>query len=477
MLSKKSITTALIVVLALTVAPMSFAQDDGGLGLPLLEQLPADVQAYYLPDAEQFQGGTLNVVINATFIETNPEPLEMGKAKFEELTGATINYIPLPENQMYDQVRLELAIESGAYDMMHTGAGGAMEFGLSGFLVPLPTPPDANDFFEADLDQFAAGETLYGMPMIADTCILFWRTDLFEEADLDPNVPPETYDQLREYALKLTTDVNGKHPGEEGFDANNIDVYGLAFKGIAGLASGWEWYNYLYAWGGELFDDQYNVIIDSPESVASLQWVVDNLRVHKIYPPDIATYDYSEFHTLFLQGRLAMAINWPYMWGMAQDPEQSDVVGQVAVGRKPRHATYGGDIGGWSWNVFKMSQNQDLAIAFAKFMSSPDISLAFADGGQMPSRKSISAILAEREPLLYGAIAANQADGRYVKWIDTGPAWTPIEQRVFQAIQEALIGDKDAATALADAKSDIEEILDDNDFAEEILPQLLPAAQ
>ena len=46
MLLKKSIITVLIAVLALTVAPMGFAQDDGGLGLPLLEQLPADVQAY-----------------------------------------------------------------------------------------------------------------------------------------------------------------------------------------------------------------------------------------------------------------------------------------------------------------------------------------------------------------------------------------------------------------------------------------------
>ena len=351
-----------------------------------------------LPDAEQFQGGTLNVVINATFIETNPEPLEMGKAKFEELTGATINYIPLPENQMYDQVRLELAVESGAYDMMHTGAGGAMEFGLSGFLVPLPTPPDADDFFAGDLDQYSAGDTVYGLPMVADTNIFFWRTDLFEAAGLDPNAPPETYDQVREYALKLTTDANGRHPGEEGFDANNIDIYGLAFKGIAGLASNWEWYNYLYAWGGDLFDDQYNVIIDSPEFVASLQWVVDNLRECQIYPPDTTTYDYTEFHTLFVQGRVAMAINWPYMWNMAQDPAQSEIVGNVGISRKPGQATHGGNIGGWSWNVFEMSQQQDLAIAFAKFMSGPDISLAFAEGGNIPARVSVAAIMTEREP-------------------------------------------------------------------------------
>lgn len=475
MLGKKSLSLILVAILAISAAPLVYAQGDGDLGLPLLEAAPEDVQAYYLPDGEQFQGQSLNVVINSTFLETNPEPLEMGKAKFEELTGATINYIPLPENQLYDQVRLELAVESGAYDMVHTGAGGAMDFGLAGFLVPLPEPPDADDFFEADMDQYSAGDAIYGLPMVADTNILYWRTDLFEAAGLDPAAPPQTYDELRDYALKLTTDTNGKHPGEDGFDPNNIEVYGLAFKGIAGLASTWEWYNYLYAFGGDVFDAEYNVTIDSPEAVASLQWVVDNLREYNIYPADTATYDYTEFHTLFIQGRVAMAINWPYMWNMAQDPAQSEIVGQVAIGRKPSQVTHGGEIGGWSWNVFQMSQNQDLAIAFAKFMSGPDISLAFAEGGNVPARKSVAAIMTERDPVLYGAIAENQADGKSIGFIETGPSWTPIEQELSQAIQEALIGDKDPATALKDAKSDIEGILEDNHFYEDILPQLVPA--
>jgi multiple sugar transport system substrate-binding protein len=152
------------------------------------------------------------------------------------------------------------------------------------------------------------------------------------------------------------------------------------------LASNWEWYNYLYAFGGDVFDEEYNITIDTPEAVASLEWVVDNLLEHNIYPPDIATYDYTEFHTLFYQGRVAMTINWLYMYANAQDPDQLVVVGNVAIGRKPGQVTHGGNIGGWSWNVFKMSRNQDLAVAFAKFMSSPDVTLAFAeyDGFAVP---------------------------------------------------------------------------------------------
>ena len=72
-----------------------------------------------------------------------------------------------------------------------------------------------------------------GIPSIADTNILYWRTDLFEQAGLDPNKPPKTYSELTEYAKLLTIDKNGKNSTEEGFDKNNIDIYGYGFRGEA----------------------------------------------------------------------------------------------------------------------------------------------------------------------------------------------------------------------------------------------------
>ena len=468
-----------LIILVVTVVTLLgttlLAQDASSIPLDLLNAASEDVQAYYTPG--DYSGQTLDVVLNAGFFNdtASADVLNAGKAMFEEMTGATVNYIPLPENQMYDQVRLEMSTNSGAYDMMHTGAGGAKDYGLSGFLISLPMPPDADDFFQGDLNQYMVADTLYGLPMITDTNILYWRTDLFEAAGLDPNVGPQTYDELREYALKLTTDVNGKHPGEDGFDPNNIEIYGLGFKGVAGLASSWEWYNYLYAFGGDLMDDEFNVTIDSPEAIASLQWVVDNSREYGIYPADVTTYDYTEFHTLFIQGKMAMAINWPYMWSMIQNPEQSQVVGMVNVGRKPGQVTHGGNIGGWSWNVFTMSDAPELATAFAKWMSGPDFSLAWGRAGRAPVRVSVGEVLSEEDPVLTAAIAVNQADGRGVDWLSTGPSWMSIEAVQHQAIQEALIGAKTPEEALKDARVEIEKILKDDGFYEEILPQLIEA--
>jgi ABC-type glycerol-3-phosphate transport system substrate-binding protein len=217
--------------------------------------------------------------------------------------------------------------------------------------------------------------------------------------------------------------------------------------------------------------------LNSPESVAALSWVVDNFRTEKIYPADIVTYDYTEFHTLFYQGKVAMAINWPYMWGQAQDPAQSTVVDKVGVGLKPKQAAYGGEIGGWSWNVFRMSKNQDAAIAFAKWMSSPKAGEAYAGAASWnPVRKSISVLVAEKDPVLAGAIAANQESGRSVRWLDTGPSWTEIEKVVYESIQRGLIGDGDPQGILDDANEQVKEILEKNKFYEELLPQLKTGA-
>ena len=53
---------------------------------------------------------------------------------------------------------------------------------------------------------------LYGVPLYADVSALFYNKDLFEKAGLDPNKPPTSLAELRDYADKITAlggDVKG----------------------------------------------------------------------------------------------------------------------------------------------------------------------------------------------------------------------------------------------------------------------------
>jgi multiple sugar transport system substrate-binding protein len=426
------------------------------------------VDEWYQPG--DYEGRTLNVVISASKTANSlGEVYNELTASFEDATGATVNLIPVPENQMYNQVRLSLLSGACPYDMMETGAGGAKDYGLSGFLEPLPTPPDIDDFFEGDVNQYSIDNELYGMPLYSDTNLLYWRTDLFEEAGLDPNRPPQTYDEFREYAQRLTVDANGKRADEEGFDPNNVEVWGSAFKGSQNLASTWEWYNYLYAWGGDVFDEDYNITVNEPAAVDSLKWVVDNYREYGIYPPGILNFDYTEFQTLFLEGKIAMAINWPYMYEVVQDPESSKVVGKVAVGRKPMQVTHGGNVGGWSMNVFKDCPNQDIAVDFAKWFARPEAARMYAGVGIVPVRKSVLSEVAAEEGQPWQAIQENLVDGQMVSALATGESWMPIEQVLQVAIQRSLTGEATPQQALDQAAEEIAGILDENGFYTDVL--------
>ena len=60
-------------------------------------------------------------------------------------------------------------------------------------------------------------DRLYGVPLYADVSALFYNKDLFEQAGLDPNKPPTSLAELREYADKITAlggDIKGYYlPG------------------------------------------------------------------------------------------------------------------------------------------------------------------------------------------------------------------------------------------------------------------------
>lgn len=410
-------------------------------------------------------GKQLNLAVNASMLQPPiVSYMQELKDSFEAASGATIVYNPIPENELYNKVRLSIVGKTGAYDGMFTGAGGAKDFGMSGLLAPIERAPDIGDFFAGDVDQYTVGDALYGAPLSSDTNLFYWRKDLFEAAGLDPDSPPTTYDQVQEYAVKLTTDTNGKHPGEDGFDANNIQVYGLAFKGAKNLASTWEWYNYLYAFGGNVFDDKFNVIVNQPEAVASLQWLTDNFRDKKVYPADTLTYDYAEYSALWLQGRVAMGINWPFMYSLLQDPAQSSVVDKVGIGRKPAQLTHGGNIGGWSFNVLANSPNESVALDFAKWVQRKATAEAVASAGMTPPRISVMDDMQQTSGQPWKAIAENLLDGQMVTPIATGDSWLPIENVLATAIQESMLGQKSAQQALDDAATAIKGILERNGF-------------
>jgi multiple sugar transport system substrate-binding protein len=113
--------------------------------------------------------------------------------------------------------------------------------------------------------------------------LLWYNTQLLEDAGLDPENLPQNGDEFIEWAQMLTTDVNGLHPTDEGFDPDNVDVWAID----------WTWPRYTIPttmWqfgGGILNEDGTEVLFDSPESIAAIQFWHDLMYKYYVAPPAV----------------------------------------------------------------------------------------------------------------------------------------------------------------------------------------------
>lgn len=96
-----------------------------------------------------------------------------------------------------------------------------LDRGLIPQYAPLNVLEDMKPYCDkdnVDLDDFVEGlmvfsyvdDKLVSLPFNRSTPIFYWNKNAFEEAGLDPDTPPTTYDELMEYAKKLTKEENGK---------------------------------------------------------------------------------------------------------------------------------------------------------------------------------------------------------------------------------------------------------------------------
>ena len=52
-------------------------------------------------------------------------------------------------------------------------------------------------------------------------------------------------------------------------------------------------------------------------------------------PPDVRAYGYDELRDAFLKGTVAMVVQWTDVPKKGADPNQSEIVGKIGVGRVP----------------------------------------------------------------------------------------------------------------------------------------------
>ncbi|MGZ9810825.1 extracellular solute-binding protein [Pseudoroseicyclus sp. H15] len=255
-----------------------------------------------------------------------------------------------------------LAVAGSPVAMAYVGSRTLKEFALNELIVPVPmTEEEQAEYYPNIVDTVTFQGTQWGVPIAFSTKALYWNKDIFEEAGLDPETPPATWEETIDFARQITenTDYAG---------------YGLPAKTMDNTMH--QFLHWVYTNNGQIIDADGNIVMDSPEVLAALQAYQDITP----YSVEGATaYEQNEMRAIFLDGTVGMiqtSVGAAFLledtdidWGVADLPLGPDAEGPGTLLITD------------SLVIFDGTGVEDKAIEFAKFITSPEVQEAYEAGG------------------------------------------------------------------------------------------------
>lgn len=313
------------------------------------------------------------------------------------------------------------------------------------------SPEEYQDIFTALIPLGSWRGILYSLPMEATNFGLLYNRDLFREAGLDPDHPPQNWSELVRYARTLTLDRDQDgHYDQVGLC---LPVYPAA--GPLGGLTVWHWIPFLWQAGGYVVDStQTETLFDSEAGIRAL-------KLWKTLYEDQRLYNFTADHDVAFASRMtAMMMDGP--WNL---PRYRKLLSNIdwAVAPLPRgpvgRATH---IGGEYLIIFKQSQHPEEAWRFIKWIITPDVQAFWSmKTGYLPVRRSV---LCDEK---YRDYLNNHPNFRvYVEQMRIARAQRPIDYHSQQvnrlistAIEKSTIGKMEPEQALTEAAAKVDELL------------------
>jgi ABC-type glycerol-3-phosphate transport system substrate-binding protein len=212
-----------------------------------------------------------------------------------------------------------------------------------------------DDYFPASFDSNIVNGKIYGLPDQTTCLALFYNTDMFKAAGLDPDKPPTTWDEFVEYGKKLTDEEKG--------------VYGFGMENYL-----WWTLPFFYTFGADIVsEDGKKCILDSPEGIAALQFKADLYQKHKIEGGAWVAGGINPENG-FINKKYAMIFMGPWNVKHFKDNKINFKVGLIPAG-KAGTAT---NVGGSDMVVMRGCKNPRAAFDFLRFLTNKENQLYWA---------------------------------------------------------------------------------------------------
>ncbi len=393
------LATASIAIVGLALTGCSTTNDTGAN--------PESSQGSSNPTTVDGTGKTLTVLTgaNSAYPEEQKQWFSDVSAAFQKETGATVVFetFASPADEL---TRIQTSVAAGiGPDVYGLGTTFTPTAAATGAFLTLGDKEwnalgGRDKFVAATLQMSGKDEnSQVGVPWASRPFVMAYNTKILAEAGITE--PARSWDQLREHAKKTT----------------NGDVYGLAV-GYADTYDPWKFIWAMAVQSGNPIIDGKTARIDDPITKKAYETYFGWLTTDKVVNPEAVSWKNTQALAAFAEGKAAYmlmttanaritlkdsAIADSYDFSVM--PTIPPGASTLPAGGKPATSIISGD----NLVVANYSENQDLALAFVKFLTDEDQQrVNYELFGNLPTNKNFAASLQGTDPALKIAVEAAQ---------------------------------------------------------------------
>jgi multiple sugar transport system substrate-binding protein len=297
-------------------------------------------------------------------------------------------------------------------------------------------PDDSrSDIMPSLLDAFSFKATTWAMPHVLNVQSLYYNKGQLRAAGFQD--PPKT---LEDWHTQMTA------------LRSRVTPYTDSWAQDEGLVS--DFVRITAQFGGDLFDAGGKpLLLEQPaqRAAAFMRQLIDEHLVRA----DIAASNEPDAMRAFLSGGVAFTTNWNFVWGAMNDPAYSQIIGQGSVAPIPAAASTGkpaASVSGFlGLAVLANSAHQDLAVAWLRYLTSPEVQSQRT--GELPIWTSLqnSADLRKANPEI-GVFLSNLANARpRPKLVHYVEASSVLQRH----LHDLVLGSASPSSAMAQAQAEL----------------------
>jgi ABC-type glycerol-3-phosphate transport system substrate-binding protein len=357
-------------------------------------------------------------------------------AEFEAANpGIRIQPVGIPFDGLEPKILTSLATNT-APDIARVDVGFLPKVAVRGALAALDEygiAAVAGDLYPVALSSCVVGGKTYGLPDQTNGLCLFYNKEMFTKAGLDPEKPPQTWDEFVACATRLTD----REAGVFGFGMRNSLWWSLPF---------------IYSFGGDILDASGKCALASEAAVAGFQFKVDLYSKHSVEGGAWRAGGIRD-DMGFQSRKYAMVFNGP--WAVTGLEQGGIDFGVTLVPSGP--AGYATNVGGNDMVVLSTSKYPREAGRFMMFLVSPEAQARWANElGQIPVNVRADALVDfAKHPYL----KTFMEEMKHARPRPQTGSYPEIENAVNPEMQAALDGKKSVKAAMESAASLVDAIL------------------